>query len=156
MQLTRRALALLLAGALPLAAGAIWTPALFLAPAYLALVLGLLFADIAISPQRRHFDLIRHCDSKLSLAADNLIRLRLRNYSHNTVAIAVRDELPTGFHTDRWQVAGVVAPKSELVLTYHVKPFRVEATTASAISISATVAGLASSYDRNATRPPRR
>ena len=124
MRLTPRALALLLGGALPLAAGAAWPPALVFATAYFAAVLGLLFADAALSPKRRDFELARRCDSKFSLAAENPIQICLSNRSRHSAAVAVRDEFPVSFEADRWQLSGRAAPLSDLVLTYHVKPIR--------------------------------
>ncbi|MBI4322388.1 MAG: DUF58 domain-containing protein [Chloroflexi bacterium] len=124
MQLTPRALALLLAGALPLSITALWSPALFVASAYFAVALGLIFADLIISPGRRHFEVTRVCDSKLSLAADNAVELHLYNGSPYAVRLALRDEFPVGFRTDHWHVDGVAAPRSVLLLTYSVKPLR--------------------------------
>lgn len=124
MQLTPRALVLLLGGALPLGLAALWPPALFLATAYLVLLIGLLFADVAISPKRQHFEVTRRCDGKLSLSAENPINLHVYNRSNHTVAIALRDEFPISFQTDHWQLEGLASPRAELVLTYHLKPFR--------------------------------
>lgn len=124
MQLTPRALALLLAGAVPLAVGTAWPPALFFAVAHLAILLGLLFADVALSPKRQHFDVSRRCDNKLSLAADNPIQLRVYHGRRHTVAVALRDEFPVSFQTDHWKLTGMAAPQTELVLTYHLKPLR--------------------------------
>ncbi|MGQ9675333.1 MAG: DUF58 domain-containing protein [Chloroflexota bacterium] len=124
MQLTVRSLALLIAGALPLGFAALWPPALPIASGYFVVLLGLLIADVVLSPKRQHFELNRLCDSKLSLAADNPIQVRLYNWSDRSVPVAIRDEFPVGFHTDRWQIEGVAAPRSELTLTYHLRPWR--------------------------------
>jgi len=105
-------------------AGAIWPSALFYATAYFAVLLGLLLADVQLSPKRQDFEVTRQCDSKLSLGANNAIRLHVYNRSDQAVAVALRDEFPVSFQTDLWQLTGVVAPRSELVLTYHLKPFR--------------------------------
>lgn len=105
-------------------AGAVWPPALFYATAYFAVLLGLLLADVQLSPKMQDFEVTRQCDSKLSLGANNTIRLHVYNRSDQAVAVALRDEFPVSFHADLWQLTGVVAPRSELVLTYHLKPFR--------------------------------
>ncbi len=124
MQITQRALIALLAGAAPLAASVLWPPALGFAVLYVVVLVGVFVADVALSPRRRDFDVTRQCNSKLSLAAGNAIRLHVYNRSGQTATLALRDEFPIGFQTDLWQVSGVAAPHSELVLTYHVKPLR--------------------------------
>lgn len=124
MQLTVRSLALLIAGALPLGFAALWPPALLIASGYFVVLLGLLIADVVLSPKRRHFELNRLCDSKLSLAADNPVQVHLYNWSDHSVPVVIRDEFPVGFQTDRWQMAGVAAPRSELALTYRLRPWR--------------------------------
>lgn len=124
MQLTVRSLALLIAGALPLGFAALWPPALPIASGYFVVLLGLLIADVVLSPKRQHFELNRLCDSKLSLAADNPIQVRLYNWSDRSVPVAIRDEFPAGFQADLGQMAGVAAPRSELTLTYHLRPWR--------------------------------
>jgi len=122
--LTPRALALLIAGALPLAAATIWPAFLLIAAAYFAAALGLLLADLALSPRPRHFAVARQCDSRLSLAADNPIHLHLRNDSRHLMAVALRDEFPAGFQTDHWQLGGTAPAHGALTLRYHLKPLR--------------------------------
>ena len=124
MQLTTRGLALLLAGAVPLGLASLWTPFLALATVYLLAVVGLLCADALTSPRREHFQLERRCDSRLSLAANNPVQLRLYNASKRPVSASLRDEFPASFQTDAWQLVGMAPPLGELTLIYHLKPLR--------------------------------
>lgn len=124
MQLTPRALILLLVGAIPLAASTLWPAALLAAIAYFAVLLGLLFADAAAGPQKSSFQLSRACDSKLSLAADNAVRIHLYNAGGRPAQVTVRDEFPAVFQTDAWQISAEAPAHMETVFTYHVKPLR--------------------------------
>src|SRR5438270_13042424 len=98
--ITRRALYLLLLLAPILALGTITSAAFWGAGLYVLAMLVLLGADFALSPAPHDFKLSRQNDSKLSLGADNPVRLtvhRTLRTPHSALHIPVRDEPPTGF-----------------------------------------------------------
>lgn len=64
----------------------------------------------------------RTVDEKLSLGAENLVTLRVRNSSYGRLVGALRDEFPEDFAA-RGNVADVeIAPRSESDFAYHVTP----------------------------------
>ena len=148
MLLTRRTLALLLIATLLLAGGTFATVLLYLAVIYLFVVLAMLIMDWRLTPPFESFELVRLHDQRLSLGAENLIRVRVRNNSRRSLRILVRDEYPASFRADRSvlgqaavAVAGPievesgkkhengarpapVAPRQTVDFRYHVRPAR--------------------------------
>ncbi len=125
MQLTPRGLLLLFTVALILAAGT-WVPALqWVAIGYLLLLLLLLYFDWrrALSVDRR-FEIHRIHDQKLSLGADNPIKISVRNRSTRTAAIEVRDEPPDAFRISTRILEATIPPRETWEETYHVHPLR--------------------------------
>src|SRR4051794_12630523 len=101
MLLTRRTLLILLLDTL-LIAGATFVPVmLYLAAAYLAVVLVMVLADRRLTPAPAAFELTRTHDERLSLGAENLIVVRIANHGRRTVRVLVRDEYPVMFRSDR-------------------------------------------------------
>lgn len=130
--ITRRALFLLLAAA-PLLALASVTPAAFLLVGlYLAAVVGALLVDLWLSPKPADFRLARENESKLSLGADNSIRLVVRRLGAlNTpglrgraVPILLRDEPPQDYRISELFQTGSVSPGETVTVGYTVKPLR--------------------------------
>lgn len=64
----------------------------------------------------------RLCDEKLSLGAENLVRLRIRNSSYARLSGLVRDEHPEGMDAPRNVMPLQMTPRSEMTLSYHVTP----------------------------------
>ncbi|MEP7198501.1 MAG: DUF58 domain-containing protein, partial [Chloroflexota bacterium] len=103
MLLTRRTLFLLLLDAL-LLAGATFEPTLlYLAVAYLFVVLFMVLADRRLTPPPSDFELTRTNDQRLSLGADNLVVVRVTHRAltaRRAVRVLVRDEYPVQFRAD--------------------------------------------------------
>ncbi|MCX8053066.1 MAG: DUF58 domain-containing protein [Armatimonadetes bacterium] len=73
---------------------------------------------------RVRIDVTRVCDDKLSLGADNLIRMTIRNPGRTRVVGKLRDEYPEGFECDSNVFSLDIPPRSETSLTYHVTPVK--------------------------------
>jgi len=125
MQLTTRGLILLFTVALIIAAGT-WVPLLqWGAAGYLLLLLLLLLLDWRqAQPIDRHFNIQRLHDHKLSLGADNMIKLRIRNRSTRATTIWVRDEPPDAFRISERLLQATIPPRDTWEGSYHVHPLR--------------------------------
>lgn len=95
-----------------------------LLPAGLALISLLVVVTLAewrfLSQAR--LEVKRFCDDKLSLGADNPIRVRVRNPGYTHLYGAIRDEHPEGTAADSNVMALDLPPRSERDLLYHVNP----------------------------------
>lgn len=98
MQFTARTYLLLLTTALPLALQT-WWPALgWTAAAWLIAVLALLLADWRLTPPAAAWELSRHHDDRLSLAAQNRVEVRVRlRRGPRPLTVWLRDEPPATF-----------------------------------------------------------
>lgn len=127
MQLTRRALWLLLPVALWLAAAA-WRPWLiWVAGAWLLAALALLVADWQLAVGRDAWTLVRRHDARLSLAAPNPIQIDITLHGGlRDTPIWVRDEVPPSFKVDEAAriLAGTATPRQTTTLRYTVTPPR--------------------------------
>ena len=128
MMLTTRGVLLLLLAA-PFIAAATWFPALqWAALIYILLVAALLVADWRAAGTVEQFEVERVHDSKLSLGADNLIRLIVRNRSNRPLALQMRDEPPPAFqlnHPAEDQIfRQEVAVRDTWEASYYVRPLR--------------------------------
>jgi uncharacterized protein (DUF58 family) len=101
MLLTPRALLLLLFTAPLLALGTIQPVMVYVAIAYLLLVISMIITDRVLTPKPTQFTLTRHNDSRLSLGAENRIAVRVTNHSRRTVRAIARDEFPPQFRSDK-------------------------------------------------------
>jgi uncharacterized protein (DUF58 family) len=124
MQLTLRGILVLLLPA-PLIGLVTW----FAEARWAALGVGLLalalFAlDWRGAGRAQRFQLARRHDSKLSLGADNLVRLSLYNPDPRRVQFWVRDEPPDAFQTQAAILPGSAAPRQTWVGAYTVHPLR--------------------------------
>jgi uncharacterized protein (DUF58 family) len=127
MQLTRRALWLLLPAACSLAAAAWWNWASLLALGWLLVWGALLLADWRMTPDARAWRLSRHHDERLSLAAPNPIGVRImRRGEGAALPVWVRDDFPTSFGLEGSQriLTGVNIPGQLLEVVYTVRPPR--------------------------------
>jgi len=101
MLLTRRSLVLLLLAAV-LLAGATYEPLLlYVAAAYLTLVLVLILTDWRISSRPPQFEVARITDQRLSLGAENLVSVHVTHRGKRSTSLLVRDEYPVEFSADR-------------------------------------------------------
>jgi uncharacterized protein (DUF58 family) len=124
MHITTRGVLLLLLVA-PFIASAVWVPALqWVAIAYGLFVLVLIFLDWQRARNIARFEVEREHDSRLSLGADNAIRLKVRNRRRRPVTIWVRDEPPVAFGIDRHILHDEVPSRTTWNGTYYVKPLR--------------------------------
>ncbi len=130
--ITRRALILLLVAA-PLLALATVTPAAFLLAGLYALgVVGLIALDLWLSPRPTDFRLARDNESKLSLGADNPIKVVVRRLgAPNTpglqgrpVDFLLRDEPPQDYLISELFQSGTAGPADTVTVSYSVKPLR--------------------------------
>jgi uncharacterized protein (DUF58 family) len=103
--LTSRSLWLLLLAALLLAGASFAPPLLYVAAAYLALVLMMFMADWRISPTPPDFEVTRVNDQRLSLGAENLVTVRVTHRGTRSARVLVRDEYPVEFNAD-WTILG--------------------------------------------------
>src|SRR5512135_3080185 len=121
---TTRALLLLLITA-PLMAMGAWLPFMeWIAWGYALFILAMLYFDWRMAGDVRQFELLRDHDTKLSLGAENPIRLSLRNRSRRAVSFTVRDEPPELFQIETRTREGQVAPRGTWEFVYHVRPLR--------------------------------
>ena len=112
MQPTNRGILILLLTA-PILAAAAWLPLLqWVALGYLLLVCLLIGLDWRMAePITRRFDIRREHDQKLSLGADNPIKIFVRNRSGRGTAVWLRDEPPDACNISTRLLTGEVGPR---------------------------------------------
>jgi uncharacterized protein (DUF58 family) len=91
---------------------------------YFVVVLSAMFIDWRLAGDIGQFELTRGHDTKLSLGAENPIRVSLRNRSWRRVNFKVRDEAPELFRIETRTMEGQVSPRGEWSQIYHVRPLR--------------------------------
>lgn len=122
--LTTRGLLLLLFAVPAIAAGT-WAPAMeWVAGVYVLLCLGLFLLDRRLAGDVRRFEVEREHDSKLSLGADNPVRISLYNRSPRPASIWVRDEPPDAFEINTCILSGTVPARNTWQDVYYVRPLR--------------------------------
>src|SRR5512138_3677420 len=121
---TPRALLLLLVTACLLVLAA-WLPFMeWMAWGYFLFVLAMMYFDWRMAGDIKQFDLAREHDTKLSLGAENPVRISLRNRGWREVSFTVRDEPPELFKIETRLLDGQVAARDTWESTYHVRPLR--------------------------------
>jgi uncharacterized protein (DUF58 family) len=121
---TLRGLLLLLLAAPLLALGA-WLPALeWLGWGYALLALLVLVFDWRLAGAVTRFAVERIHEPRLSLGAENPIRLQIHNRSSRPVEFQVRDEAPEAFQIERRVLAGQISARETWQGRYHVRPLR--------------------------------
>jgi uncharacterized protein (DUF58 family) len=124
VQLTTRGTLLLLLAA-PIIALGTWLPALeWVALGYVALAVLVLALDWRFAQNVQRFEVAREHDTKLSLGAQNVIRLKVRNRSRRPARFTLRDEAPDAFLIEQRLFHGEAAPLGTWQTRYHVKPLR--------------------------------
>lgn len=122
--LTVRALLLLLLAA-PLIAAATWIPLLeWLAGLYSIACLLLFWTDWRLAKDITRFEVRRIHDNRLSLGANNPVRIAVRNRAQRETGFTIRDEAPEGFETDQFIQSGSVRPGETWEGVYMVRPLR--------------------------------
>ena len=100
-----------------------WSESLALAgTAVISLVIVLLLADWLRLTRGARLEVTRDCENKLSLGAENAVRIRVRNNSYIGLSAIVRDEYPEGMTADGNTFAVNLSPRSETDRLYHVTP----------------------------------
>lgn len=130
--ITRRTLYLLLFVAPLLALATITPAALWGALLYVAAVLGLLGLDFGLSPKPGDFRLARENDAKLSLGAENVIRIVVRRLGapggrgvlSRPVRFLARDEPPAEYVISEMFLWGDLGPGEQVALAYTAMPLR--------------------------------
>ncbi len=116
---------LLLLLAAPVIAAATWSPGLeWVALAYTLSVVALFLLDRRLAGDSGRFEIVREHDTRLSLGADNPVRLTVRPHARRPVKIWVRDEPPDAFEVETRFLTGEVAPRAVWQGIYHVRPLR--------------------------------
>jgi uncharacterized protein (DUF58 family) len=121
---TGRLVALALIAA-PLLALETWLPgAIILAILYLLGLLAAIVYDVTRSPALARFRLERVNETKLSLGAENVIGIRLQDPrpAGPPVRFLVRDDPPADFRVRDLLQHGIITPRQEITLQYHVWP----------------------------------
>ena len=131
--ITRRALFLILLAAPILALATVTRAAFWGAGLYLVGILGLLALDLFLSPRPSDFRLARENEAKLSLGADNTVRIVVRRLGTSDggggprsrlVAFLLRDEAPADYIISTMFLQGQISPGEQVDLSYSVKPLR--------------------------------
>jgi uncharacterized protein (DUF58 family) len=119
-----RLLLLLAAAGLPFL-GVPWVPWLVSVGFGLTVAaLGVALLDLALSPKPGEVAVSREVAEVLSLGADNLVRVRLRNRGDRPLTVEVHDEAPAPCDTPDLPATAVLPPGKRRVLTYHIRPHR--------------------------------
>ncbi len=111
--------------AAPLMALATWLPVFeWLAWGYLLVALLVFGLDWRFSGPVTRFDVRRVHEPRLSLGAENPIRLEVHNRSLRPLQFQLRDEAPEQFQIETRILDGQVNPRETWLGQYHVRPLR--------------------------------
>ena len=111
--------------AAPLMAFATWLPVFeWLAWGYVLVALLVFGLDWRFSGPVTRFDVRRVHEPRLSLGAENPIRLEVHNRSLRPVQFQLRDEAPEQFQIETRILDGQAAPRETWLGQYHVRPLR--------------------------------
>jgi uncharacterized protein (DUF58 family) len=88
------------------------------------LVVALFVLDWRLAGDVRRFQVSRQHDSRLSLGAENPVRLVVHNRGRRSSRLWLRDEPPDAFEIETRVLAGDVAARGEWRGLYHVRPLR--------------------------------
>lgn len=124
MILTLRMLLLILLGATLIAGGALDPRFIWLAVAYLLVLLLLMIADFLLTSRPHDLEVERLHDQRLSLGADNTITILVANRSRQKVYVQIRDEYPYSFQSSHTILKGQVAPFELLEARYFLHPYQ--------------------------------
>jgi uncharacterized protein (DUF58 family) len=122
MIITARFAILLALGALPLAMTGVVPAAGLLGFLYVIVVMVAGLADRFLCAGPSDIEIERCCEDKLSLGAENLVTLSLRNRSKLPLDLSVRDEPPYLFGVEGNVAKLKLAPRQEQEVAYHVVP----------------------------------
>ncbi len=120
---TRGILVLLLAAPI-IALGTWWRGMEWVGWGYALLALVLFVLDWRLAGRVDRFEVARQHDTKLSLGAENIILVSVRNRSRRGTKFTVRDEAPEAFKIETRTLEGEVQPLGKWQGTYHLQPLR--------------------------------
>lgn len=124
MALTNRAILFLLGTAVILTA-ATWVSGLqWVAGGYLLLMVGLVAVDWWQAAGVGRFEVGRHHDSKLSLGAENPVKVSVHNRNGRLATFWLRDEPPDAFHLETRILSGSIAAFKTWEGVYYVRPLQ--------------------------------
>jgi len=86
---------LVMLGIVPLVVSTFFGMHFYMFIVYNALLLMLLIVDINISPSTKTIEVSRECDLKLSMASENIIKIKIRNNSGRLIVLEAVDEIPS-------------------------------------------------------------
>jgi len=111
-------------GAVPLAFSGMNAGLLYVSLGWSGLLVLLAVTDWFLLPPPESLEVERNVDEKLSLAAPNLVRMRVRNGTRMSLALELRDSPPTAMRTDLEEkpFAFSVAAGGRHAAVYHVTP----------------------------------
>ncbi|HLH23987.1 MAG TPA: DUF58 domain-containing protein [Chloroflexota bacterium] len=121
---SRRLLLVLLVPAALLALGSVEPPFLVLAPLALLAALAAVGVDWALLPKRQSITVQRRHEPRLSLGADNLIRLDVTNAGPRPLRFVLRDATPPECRASALYVAGVAPAGASTTVRYLLRPQR--------------------------------
>lgn len=122
MILSRLFLMLVIAGIIPVFAGAmLWSPLYAFLFYNIALIL-LLAADVLITPRKTSLEVFREYDGRFSLGAENRVLLKVRNNSDYKLNVRLKDEIPPYFTHEEADLSLSIMPRSEASQSYPVVP----------------------------------
>lgn len=111
--------------AAPIMALGTWLPAMqWIAGGYIFVILLVFIIDWRRAGAVNRFEIGREHDTKLSLAAENPIQLKLRNRTRHRVTFWLRDEPPDVFEINARILSGTVGARQTWTGTYYVRPRR--------------------------------
>ena len=124
MTFSRLWLILFALGAIPLAFCGMNASLLYISLGWSLLLMLLAVTDWFLLPVPEALEVEREVDDKLSLGAQNPVRVRVRNGARMKVAIELRDSPPAKMRTDLEEkpFAFVIAPGGRHATVYHVTP----------------------------------
>jgi len=109
----------------PFIALATWMPVVgWLALGLLLLMLGVLMVDFRAADGIARFQISREHDTKLSLGADNPIRLKIHSLRRRPTIFWVRDEPPADFRVASSMLDGTIGARSSWEGVYYVHPLQ--------------------------------
>ena len=117
-----RLLALALIAAFPLALGGVSEAFVALSAVLAAVALALVALDLRSTPRPSSLPVVRVADPQLSLGAPNPVELRIGAPVRRAVHVTVRDDVPAAFDADRRAREVDIAPGTDAVIAYHVRP----------------------------------
>ncbi len=124
MALTNRAILFLLGTAVILAA-ATWVSGLqWVAGGYLLLMVGLVAVDWWQAEGVERFEVVRQHDNKLSLGAENPVKIHIHNRNGRLATFWLRDEPPDAFRLESRILSGNIAAFKIWEGVYHIRPLQ--------------------------------